>query len=99
MRRPEALPAAYAAWRAGDADTLEDVLFLALRERPEFQQTYEHTLFADNARLAGHVEELIEQGDASFMVLPAFHLLGDRGMLALLRERGYAVERQGGAGD
>jgi len=95
---PEALPAAHAAWQAGDADALEAVLFAVLRERPEFLPTYEQTLFAGNARLAGQVEELLAEGQASFMVLNAHHLLGERGIPALLRERGYLVERQRGDG-
>jgi uncharacterized protein YbaP (TraB family) len=95
---PEALPAAYAAWQAGDADALEAVLFAVLRERPELLPTYEQTLFADNARLTDDIEELLAEGQVSFMVLNAHHLLGERGILALLRERGYVVERQRGGG-
>jgi uncharacterized protein YbaP (TraB family) len=94
----EILPASHAAWLAGDVQALETALFSIPRDRPEFLPVLEHTLFAENERLAGDVEELLAEGDASFLVLPAHNLVGDRGLLARLRERGFVVERRGSGG-
>jgi len=39
------------------------------------------------------IEALIRQGGTYFVVVGAGHLVGDQSVIAMLRAKGYAVER------
>jgi len=80
-----------AAWRAGDEPALADSLAADFDGYPELA---ERLIYARNERWAGQVEELLEQDDDVLLVVGALHLVGDRGLPALLRARGLRVERR-----
>ncbi|MEN8183223.1 MAG: TraB/GumN family protein [Myxococcota bacterium] len=80
------------AWRHGDAAALEALLFTGLEERPELAPFYEATYFARNVRMAQGIEAVLAEAPYAFVVLGAGHLVGDRGVPALLRASGYAVQ-------
>ncbi len=80
-----------AAFESGDEARLGRALFDAeqMKLAPGF---YEAVLFARNARWLPLVEHALAQGNA-FVAVGAAHLLGEHGLLAELRRRGYRVER------
>ncbi|MET0343086.1 MAG: TraB/GumN family protein [Polyangiales bacterium] len=82
------------AFGRGDERALTDALFEdeQLASAPGF---YERVLFQRNERWLPVIEREIAQGGA-FIAVGAAHLLGDKGVLATLRARGYLVTRVGG---
>ena len=79
-----------AAWRAGD----ERALLRSLDEDFEgYPELAEQLIFARNERWAGQVSDLLEEPDDILLVVGALHLVGDRGLPALLRKRGFEVRR------
>ena len=52
-------------------------------------------LFADrNVKMAGKIDGYLKGSGTYFIVIAAGHLGGKEGILALLKEKGYAMERR-----
>lgn len=80
-----------AAWRAGD----EAGLLKSLEEDFEgYPQLADALIYDRNARWADQVSEILDDGDDVLVVVGALHLVGERGLPALLSRRGYRVERR-----
>lgn len=89
------LDALMEAWRRGDARQLEAIVFDD-RDDPELARFYEETYDRRNMRMAESLEEILAETERAFVVVGAAHLLGDRGIPALLRASGYEVRQVSG---
>jgi len=79
------------AWRDGDERGLER----SLREEFDGYPDLAGALIYDrNARWADQVDEMLRGDQDVLLVVGAMHLVGDRGLPALLGERGYTVQRR-----
>jgi uncharacterized protein YbaP (TraB family) len=79
------------AWRSGD----ESGLLQSLEEDFEgYPDLAEALIYQRNARWADQVEDMLKGDDDVLVVVGAMHLVGDRGLPALLEERGYGIERR-----
>ena len=79
-----------AAWQAGDAAA---ILRQVEEEFEEYPELADRLLYERNERWAGQVEEMIAAGEDVLLVVGAAHLVGERGLPALLARRGFQVER------
>lgn len=80
-------------WMRGDAKEMESLAFEGVRSDPELRPIY-RKLFSDrNEAMASKVEGFLRDGGTYFVVVGAGHLLGDGGIPALLKYRGYSVEQ------
>jgi uncharacterized protein YbaP (TraB family) len=79
------------AWREGRDDALAGIAFRHLDD-PAFAPFYESILFERNRDMAERVAKLAEDGRSRLLVVGAAHMLGDRGIPALLGQRGFSVE-------
>ncbi len=79
------------AWRDGDEEGLEERLGEDFDEYPELAEVL---IFKRNERWAGQVSEMLDGSDDVLVVVGAMHLVGERGLPALLEERGYRVARR-----
>jgi uncharacterized protein YbaP (TraB family) len=79
------------AWREGRDDALARIAFRHL-EDPAFAPFYENIVFERNRRMAQRVAELARDGATRLLVVGAAHMLGDRGIPALLEQQGFEVE-------
>jgi uncharacterized protein YbaP (TraB family) len=85
------------AWRGGSEQELVTLLFQPLREEPRFQVFYDRVFFERNRQMARRLDQLAGDGRTRFVVVGAGHLVGEQGIPRLLTERGWQVERIGGA--
>jgi uncharacterized protein YbaP (TraB family) len=85
------------AWEHGDEKKLESLLFGPLAENPEFAEFYDAVFFRRNEAMTAKLVEMARDGKQRFVVLGAAHMIGDRGIPALLSARGFEVERFGGS--
>jgi uncharacterized protein YbaP (TraB family) len=81
------------AWRSGDDERLDALIFGDLEHHPELVAFYDAVFFERNERMTEGFVRWIASDHRVFGVVGAGHLIGDRGIVALLRERGYEVER------
>ena len=80
-----------AAWRAGDADALEEMLSAAFEEFPEL---YGPLTEDRNRAWVERLGELLDDRDDYLVVVGALHLVGRHSVVDLLRQRGYKVSQQ-----
>jgi uncharacterized protein YbaP (TraB family) len=79
------------AWRRGDEAGLERSLADDFEGYPELADVL---IFRRNERWSEQVSEMLEDGEDVLVVVGAMHLVGDRGLPALLAGRGYEVKRR-----
>jgi uncharacterized protein YbaP (TraB family) len=76
------------AWRNGDAARLAALLSIEYRAFPSL---YRPLVTDRNRRWIPQVEELLRSSDNSLVVVGALHLVGEGGLLELLRSKGYTI--------
>jgi hypothetical protein len=81
------------AWHKGDTARIEAEIFAGLGTDPDLDRYFEALFFERNRRMALGIAELVDRGAPAFVVVGAGHVVGARGVLALLAEKGYAVRR------
>ena len=76
------------AWRSGDRAHLAALLS---SEYGAFPSLYKPLVTDRNQRWLPQVEQLLNGKDNAFVVVGALHLVGDGGLLELLRRKGYTI--------
>jgi len=76
------------AWRRGDAARLAALLS---SEYNSFPSLYKPLVTDRNQRWLPQVEELLRANDNSMVVVGALHLVGQGGLIELLRKKGYQI--------
>lgn len=79
------------AWQDGDDATLARMLDEDFDEYPEVAELL---VYQRNENWAGQVASFLDGEDDVLVVVGALHLVGDRGLPALLERRGFRVERR-----
>jgi len=79
-----------AAWESGDIKKIEQMISDSLQAYPEL---YDTLFVYRNKRLVFHVDALLAQKKASFVIVKVGHLVGQGNLLELLRRKGYVVEQ------
>jgi hypothetical protein len=78
------------AWRTGDAAKLAALLSDEYRQFPAL---YQLLVTSRNKRWEPQIQQLLHQKDNYFVVVGALHLVGDGGLIQLLRKDGFKVEQ------
>ncbi len=79
------------AWASGDAAMLERILLADFKNSPEM---YERLIDERNRTWIPHIEACVATSQPCFVVVGAAHLVGPKGLVALLQSRGHRVEQQ-----
>lgn len=90
----ETMDKAAEAWKSGDVKTLQaELLDKPLREAPETKPVYEKLFDERNVKMAEKVEGFLKGGEQHFVVVGAGHLIGKKGIVELLKKKGFKVEQ------
>jgi hypothetical protein len=83
------------AWSAGDPARLMDQVDKEVDGLPEqaAAEMRERLYDARNREMAGKIIAMLAGADPTFVAVGAGHLLGDTGIVELLRRKGYAIRR------
>jgi uncharacterized protein YbaP (TraB family) len=79
------------AWRTGDMAFLNAVLAKGFKE---FPQLYKPLTVDRNRRWLPQIEQLLRSDKNHMVIVGALHLVGDDGVVELLRKRGYGVTQK-----
>lgn len=79
------------AWRAGDAGALDELLVAEMKSR--FPALYRKLITARNLSWLPLIEGYGKTPVTEFILVGAAHLVGDDGILAVLKRKGYTVEQ------
>jgi uncharacterized protein len=87
---PAELQEVLVAWRHGDAAKLAALLS---REYSSFPALYRALVTARNARWLPEIEQFMRGGDNCMVLVGSLHLVGDGGLLELLRKDGFTAKQ------
>jgi len=82
------------AWSAGDGPGLQKIMVAQLGEEPRFEPIYKAMLTDRNILMAKKIEGYLKAGGTYFVVVGAGHIVGDDGIVELLRAKKYRVRQQ-----
>ena len=82
-------------WKKGDQHAMEKLLFEdALNDYPAFSKIYDSLFYERNRQMVEKIEAMLKQRQGSyFLVVGSGHLVGDKGIVNTLRDKGYKVVR------
>lgn len=78
------------SWLTGNARAVEDLLLASMKEYPA---VYRKVVIDRNRRWLPDLIKMLEQGEKALVVVGAAHLVGQDGLIELLKQRGYTVEQ------
>jgi len=84
----------YLAWKNGDAEELNRLLLEdEQRRNPRLKPVYDMMFDERNIQMAGKICAMLETRGSYFIVVGAGHLVGEKGIIALLQKAGYQAQR------
>ncbi len=81
------------AWESGDASIVEELTFRPLKGDPGFLPLYERLFYERNSAMALRIENFLKTEKRHFVIIGAGHLVGDRGIIEILKKKGYKVRQ------
>ncbi len=81
------------AWKTGNVRAMETFVTKAVVDENRFYPIYEKLIIVRNRNMADRIENYLQSGGTYFVVVGAAHLTGSRGIIQLLRNKGYIVEQ------
>lgn len=80
------------AWRCGDAPGVEAAIQTEMQANPHLAAFYDATIYGRNPGMAEGIADILQQESGAFVMVGAAHLVGSRGIPALLEQAGFRVE-------
>ncbi len=81
------------AWKSGAADEVESIMAKGQSEDRRFHAIYDKLVYNRNRSMAQKIDGYLKTRGTYFVVVGAAHLVGDRGIIQLLRKKGYSIEQ------
>ena len=85
----EEFPKVIAAWRKGDLKALDELLMVDMRKK--FPKLYKRLLTERNSAWLPKLEAYLESPAVEAVFVGGGHMVGEAGLLAMLRAKGYTV--------
>lgn len=80
-------------WKQGDVQAMEKELQNEMQEDPRFKPIWDIIVDDRNLQMADRIVALLASKKRYFVVVGAAHLIGPKGLVALLQQRGYAIQQ------
>ena len=81
-------------WKTGDKEKMNKMLFEdALNEYPAFSAIYDSLFYERNHQMVSKIDEMLKQQGSYFVVVGSGHLIGEKGIVNALKEKGYKIKR------
>ena len=81
------------AWADGEPERLESIITKSVREEPRLRPVFEKLIDERNRKMVVKIEEYLKTGESYFVVVGAGHLVGNKGIIEILKNKGYTVEQ------
>ena len=80
------------AWRKGNNLKLKEVALTSWKK--DFHKLYNTLLVKHNNQWIPKIESMLKTKEVEFVLFGALHMVGDDGVLAQLKARGYSIQKQ-----
>lgn len=81
------------AWMTGDTKGMEAILTRGILEDKRLSSIFEKLIYERNRRMVLKIEDFLRTKETYFVIIGAGHLVGDSGIIEILKGRGYLVEQ------
>ena len=81
------------AWNSGDIKGVEKIMTQSVTEDSRFAPIYEVLIYDRNKSMASKIEDFLKTEETYFVIVGAGHLVGERGIVEILKRKGYSVEQ------
>jgi uncharacterized protein YbaP (TraB family) len=81
------------AWISGDTRAIERMMTQSMTEDNRLSSIYEALVYDRNRKMASRVEDFLKARETYFVIVGAGHLIGEKGIVEILRKKGYLVEQ------
>lgn len=81
------------SWKHGDAEQMNDIILKPYHAEPELQPLFNKFFHTRNLKMVGKIKGFLSTAKKYFVIVGAGHLVGDQGIVALLRQEGYKVHQ------
>lgn len=91
---PELASQLFNAWQSGDTAQMEQLLIdEPLQKYPESKPFFDKMFTERNLTMTDKVKGYLEEDSAVFVIVGAGHLIGEQGIVSLLKEAGFKIQR------
>ena len=82
-------------WKSGDKKKMNKLLFEDVQNAyPAFSEIYDSLIYKRNDQMVLKIDQMLKQQGNYFVVVGSGHLIGEKGIVNVLRKNGYEVERR-----
>jgi uncharacterized protein YbaP (TraB family) len=82
------------SWKSGDEKTLEKLMLTdQVNEYPEFKNVLKRLIDDRNLTMTTKIQDFLNDNKDYFVVVGAGHLVGEKGIVSLLKQNGVSVQR------
>ena len=81
----------FKAWVSGDSPGMESIVMKHTKEDRRLSSAYEKLVYERNGKMADKIEAYLKTKGTYFVVIGAAHLIGEKGVIEILRGKGYRV--------
>ena len=77
----------------GETTSMESIIMRKVKEDPRLSIIYEKLLYERNRNMVAKIEDYLKGMETYFVVVGAGHLVGNKGIIELLKGKGFLVEQ------
>ncbi|MGZ3534062.1 MAG: TraB/GumN family protein, partial [Thermodesulfobacteriota bacterium] len=81
------------AWTSGDTKAMEAFMTRSVSEDKRLSSIYEKLVYERNKEMAMKIKNFLKAKETYFIIVGAGHLVGNEGIIELLKRDGYRVEQ------
>jgi len=89
----EQVDALMAAWGTGDSDRIASILTKSIENDDRLKMVYKKIMTDRNRNMAKKISMYLKSRNRVFVVIGAGHMVGDEGIIELLKREGYRVDQ------
>ena len=81
------------AWTAGDEKGIELIMTKSTKQDKRLIPIYEKLVLERNKKMVSKIEEYLKEKETFFVIVGAGHLVGNQGIIELLKRKGFSLEQ------
>jgi len=89
----EEIDAMVNAWVSGDTEKMERLFIQDIQKYPGLKSVYKKILDDRNEKMVEKIISYFKTGKKYFIVVGAAHMVGEKGIIRLMKEKGFKVEQ------
>ncbi len=81
------------AWTSGDTNSMESIVTRTVTEDKRLTPIYGKLIYERNRSMAAKIEDYLNTKETYFVIVGAGHLVGNQGIIEILKRKGFVVEQ------